>query len=174
MSFILEYKGNIPKIGKNTFIAGNAFVIGSVVIGDGSSIWYGCSVRGDVESISIGCNTNIQDNSVIHVDHRGKKTLIGDNVTVGHMCLLHACTVKSNSFVGMGSIVMDGTIIEEWSMLAAGSLVTKNKIIKTGQLWAGRPAKFVRDLTEDEVIDIKGSAERYSKYALSHINLKRN
>lgn len=174
---ILPYRGIVPKIDPTAFIAPGAVVIGDVVIGAHASIWFGCVVRGDVNCIRIGARTNIQDGTVIHVasgsqparmgksaeamPESGYPTLIGDDVTVGHMTLLHACTVESGAFVGMKSAVMDGAVIETGGMLAAGALLTAGKKIARGELWAGSPAKFWRGLTEE---DIAGFGVRVRQY----------
>jgi gamma-carbonic anhydrase len=171
---ILPYRGIVPKIDPTAFIAPGAVVIGDVEIGPESSIWFGCVVRGDVNVVRIGARTNIQDGTVIHVasglqparmgvaaPQDGYPTLIGDNVTVGHMTLLHACTIESDAFVGMKSAVMDGAKIESKGMLAAGALLTPGKVIKKGQLWAGSPAKFWRDLTPDDLAQFDLRADQY-------------
>lgn len=161
-SSLLSFKGVTPNLAENAFIAKNVAIIGDVVIGENSSIWPGCIIRGDVNYIRIGAYTNVQDSTVIHVDRRdGGQTLIGDYVTIGHMCLLHACTLKNNSFIGMGATVMDHVVVEENAMVAAGSLVTIGKVVRSGELWSGRPAKFYRMLTEEEIYDINASASRY-------------
>ena len=164
---IRTYQGVTPKIDPSAFIAENAVIIGNVEIGPNSSIWYGVVIRGDVNKIRIGANTNIQDGTVIHVDAQGEHwegipTLIGDNVTVGHKALLHACTVESNAFVGMGSIVLDGAVVEEGAMLAAGAVLTPKKRIPKGQLWAGAPAKYFRDLTAEQTDYFTVSADHYA------------
>ncbi|QHD64900.1 gamma carbonic anhydrase family protein [Neorickettsia findlayensis] len=167
---LLELKEAFPSIASSSFIAENAFVIGDVTVGPKSSIWYGCNIRGDVNYIRIGSYTNIQDCTMIHVNHDEKgHTEIGNYVTVGHQCLLHACTLMDETFVGMGSIIMDGTIMESGSMVAAGSLVTSNRHIKSGELWLGRPAKFARILTAEEISHIKESAVRYAALAEKYI-----
>ncbi len=160
------------KINDTTFVAHSADIIGNVTIGQNSSVWHGCVLRGDVSYISVGKNSNIQDGTIIHVDRHNIPTIIGDFVTIGHKCLLHACTVRNNSFVGMGTIVMDKSVIEEESMVAAGSLVTKGTIIKTGEIWAGSPAKFFREITQDELNYIRISAENYVKLAQEYIDKK--
>jgi carbonic anhydrase/acetyltransferase-like protein (isoleucine patch superfamily) len=164
---IRPFKGVTPKIDPSAFIAENAVIIGDVEIGPDSSIWYGVVIRGDVNKIRIGANTNIQDGTVIHVDAQGEHwegipTLIGDNVTVGHKALLHACTIESNAFVGMGSIVLDGAVVEEGAMLAAGAVLTPKKRIPKGQLWAGAPAKYFRDLTTEQTDYFTVSADHYA------------
>lgn len=165
MSIILPYRKKLPKISDKSFIAQTATVIGDVEIGDETGIWYGCTVRGDVHEIRIGSRTNIQDGSVIHVTGGGHGTYIGDEVTVGHMALIHACTIEDLAFIGMGSIIMDGAVVEENGMLAAGAMLTNNKRIKKGELWAGRPAKFWRMMTQEEIDWIPQSADNYAKLA---------
>lgn len=161
---VFPYKGIFPKIDEGAFIAPNSSVIGDVTIGEGSGIWFNCVIRGDVEPITIGKNTNVQDGTVIHCTRGGGKTIIGDNVTIGHKALLHACTLQDESFVGMGAILMDGVIVETGGMVAAGSLVTPNKTIKKGEIWAGSPAKFFRNMTQEETDYIMISANNYRKH----------
>lgn len=165
---ILSYDKTSPKISSDTFIAQNAAVIGDVKIGKKTSIWYACTVRGDEKEIVIGERTNIQDNTVIHVATQVQGTYIGDDVTIGHGCIIHACTIGNMCLIGMGSIVMDGAKVEDEAMLAAGSLLTPDKTIPSGQLWAGRPAKFMRDLTEEDSKHIKWSSDNYIYLANQH------
>ncbi|HYD29771.1 MAG TPA: gamma carbonic anhydrase family protein [Azospirillaceae bacterium] len=160
---ILPYQGKMPKIHPSAFIAPTAVIIGDVEIGEDTGIWFGCVIRGDVNEIRIGACTNIQDGTVIHVASKGQGTYIGDGITVGHMALLHACTVESDSFIGMKACVMDGACVEAKAMVAAGALVTPGKRVKTGQLWAGNPAKFLRELREEELAYFPISAEHYAE-----------
>lgn len=178
---ILPYKGVLPKIDPRAFVAPGAVIIGDVEIGPESSIWFGCVLRGDVNSIRIGARSNIQDGCVIHVasglqparlgkdatpmPEKGYPTIIGNNVTVGHMTLLHACTVEDNGFVGMHAAVMDGAKIESYAMLAAGAMLTPGKIVKKGELWTGRPAKMWRSLTEDDLAQFDMRATQYVELA---------
>lgn len=159
----------MPVIGRNVFIAENAAIIGDVVIGDNSSIWYNCTVRGDVNNIIIGERTNIQDGTVIHVSSTGQGTYIGNDVTVGHMALLHACTIEDAAFIGMQACVMDDSYVETGAMVAAGALVTQGKRVLKGQLWGGSPAKFMRDLTEQEKLYIPYSAKHYMGIAKNYL-----
>ncbi len=163
------FKNISPKIDASAFIAENAVVIGDVAIGAESSIWYNCVLRGDVNNIKIGARTNIQDGTVIHVSSTTQGTYIGDDVTVGHMALLHACTIGNRSFIGMQACVMDDTVIEDEAMVAAGSLVTSGKKIPSHQLWGGRPAQYMRGLTRDEIEFLKFSASRYVKLSRSYL-----
>lgn len=148
---ILPYKGTLPTIDDSAFIAPTATVIGDVEIGPDTSIWFGCTVRGDVNEIRIGARTNIQDGTVIHVAAAGQGTYIGDDISVGHMALLHACTLDSGCFIGMKACIMDGAHVESGAMVAAGALVTPGKRVKKGELWAGSPARPIRNLTEKDL-----------------------
>ena len=171
MKNILTYRGITPKIDSSSFIASTAIISGDVVIGKNVGIWYGCVIRGDVEKIRIGDDTNIQDNTVIHVTRanhaqnktgdEGAPTIIGKSVTIGHNAIIHACIIEDYAFIGMGSILMDLAKVESYGMLAAGAVLTPGKIVKSGQIWAGNPAKYFRDLTEAEKNYIKTSAENY-------------
>ncbi len=182
---ILPYRGVMPKIDPTAFVAPNAVVIGDVEIGAQSSIWFGCVIRGDVNKIRIGARTNIQDGTVIHVasglqpartgagtkiPEGGYPTLIGDDVTVGHMALLHACTVENNGFVGMKAAVMDGSKIESRGMLGAGALLTPGKVVGQGQLWAGSPAKFWRDLTPEDLAQFERRARQYAELGQEYLH----
>ena len=168
---ILPFGGKTPRIHPTAWIAPTAIVIGDVEIGPETGIWYGCVVRGDVNEIRIGARTNIQDGTVIHVAAEGQGTYIGDEITVGHMVLLHACTVESNAFVGMKSCVMDGAHVERHAMVAAGALLTPGKRVPAGELWGGSPARRIRDLTEAQLADWRKSWEGYVAHAKDHAAL---
>jgi len=167
--FVLSYRDRLPKIAGDVFIAPTASVIGNVEIGSRSSIWFGTVVRGDVNEIRIGDNTNIQDNSVIHVTRNGLGTYIGSGVTVGHMAILHACTLEDGSFVGMGAKLLDGVIVETDAMVAAGALVTMGKRVKRGELWAGSPARCLRRLTPEEICSFPDTNAHYAKLAAEYL-----
>jgi len=172
---LFKYKKIKPKISKNVFIAPGSYVIGDVKIGSKSNIWFNTVIRGDVEKIEIGSNTNIQDLTMVHCTTNGHGTQIGSNVTIGHNCVIHDCKIEDNSLIGMSSTVLDGAIVKKSSMLAAGSLLTQGKIIETGELWAGKPAKFLRKLTNEEMKFIKKSAVRYYLLSQEYLaNLKKN
>lgn len=156
-----------PKVGKNVFIARTAVVEGQVTLGDDSSIWPGSVLRGDINRIMVGRYSNIQDLSILHVE-TGKPCRVGEYVTVGHGVILHACTVKDGSLVGMGSIVMDGAVIGPGTILGAGSLVPHGQRLKPGSLYFGRPARFVRKLTPKEIRGLIQWAKRYVHYAQAH------
>lgn len=159
--------GYTPQVADSAFVAENAMVVGKVRIDDKASVWYGATLRGDVGSMRIGAMTNIQDNSVLHMDH-GMELYLGENVTVGHLCIIHGCRIEGNVIVGMGSTIMNRAVIGKNTILGAGSLVTEGKTIGEGELWMGRPAKFIRKLNEEEVEGIKASALHYYENARAH------
>ncbi len=144
------YKGVMPRIAPDVFIAPGAHVIGDVEIGPGSSVWFNAVIRGDVEPIRIGARSNIQDGTVIHVSDGLCPAIIGDDVLIGHMALLHGCTLEDRCMVSMGATVMDEAVVETGAMVAAGALVTPRKRILAGQLWGGSPAAYMRDLNAAE------------------------
>lgn len=162
------YRGVEPRLAEGVFVAPSASVIGDVSIGARSSVWYGAVIRGDVMPIRIGERTSIQDNSVLHATGGWAETIVGDRVTVGHSVILHGCAVGSDVLVGMGSIVLDAAEIGDWVMLGAGSLVTARTKIPAGVLAMGRPAKPVRDLTDEERARIAEAAELYVEYGAEH------
>lgn len=164
---IIEYEGIKPKIDESCFVADSAEVIGRVNVDKNSSVWYGCIIRGDENTIDIGKNTNIQDGTVIHIS-KEYGTIIGDYVTVGHKAILHACKVGNNVLVGMGAILLDGVEIEDDVLIAAGSIVTPGKVIPKGSLVMGSPAKVVRELSDEEIEQLKQSALDYCNYADKH------
>ncbi len=166
---IMSFKGVTPDLADDVFIAPSAYVIGDVVIGAGSSIWFNCVVRGDVHSIRIGNGTNIQDGTVIHVSGGTHSTTIGDDVLVGHNCMIHGCTLEDRSFVGMGATVLDGVVVEGGAMVAAGALVTPNKRVPAGELWGGSPAKCLRKLSEDEQKNLNNGAKHYAELAQAYL-----
>jgi carbonic anhydrase/acetyltransferase-like protein (isoleucine patch superfamily) len=173
MALIRDHHGISPRIHPSAFIAENAVIIGDVEIGAHASVWYGCVLRGDLNAIRIGAGTNIQDGTVIHVaaDRPGQTpypTIVGADVTVGHMALLHACTVGDDGFVGMKACLLDGSKIEASGMLAAGALLTPGKVVPSGELWGGSPARFMRTLGPDQDRSFKESAAHYVQLAKSY------
>ncbi|MFK7973266.1 MAG: gamma carbonic anhydrase family protein [Rickettsiaceae bacterium] len=165
---IINYKNLTPVIDHSVFLASNVVIAGDVKIQASSSIWFNSVIRGDVAPVTIGQNTNIQDGTVIHTSRFDGATHIGDNITVGHMSLLHACTILSNAFIGMNATIMDNVIIEEYGFVGAGSLVPPNKRIKKYELWLGRPAKFIRMITEEEIASMKDNVQNYIDLAKSY------
>jgi len=150
------------------FVAPSAVVIGDVAIGARSSIWYGAVLRGDVESIRIGSETNIQDNTVIHVDSSGFSTVVGDRVTVGHSVVLHGCRIGDNALIGIGSIVLNGAEVGEGAMVGAGSVVTPGTKIPPGMLAHGSPARVKRPLTDEEKRHVQAGIENYILLGREH------
>lgn len=174
-ALIRTHHGVTPVIASSAFIAETAVVIGDVVIGEHASVWYGCVLRGDDNTIRVGARTNIQDGTIVHINHEregaaGTKTVIGADVTIGHMALIHACTLEDGCFVGMKACVMDGVVVESGAMVAAGALVTPGKRVKRGELWAGSPAKLMRRLTDAELKYFTYTAEHYAELAASYLS----
>lgn len=167
---ILPYRGVMPRIHSRAFIAQSATVIGDTVVGEDSSIWFGCVVRGDVNEIRIGKRTNVQDLTMIHCAEKGQGTYLGDDITVGHSAVLHACSIEDNAFIGIQACVMDDCLIERGAMVAAGALVTPGKIVKSGEVWAGKPAKKLRDVNESDLDFFAINRERYSRLAKEYRN----
>jgi carbonic anhydrase/acetyltransferase-like protein (isoleucine patch superfamily) len=165
MAIILPFKGVMPKIGKNVFLAENSVIIGDVEIGDNTNIWYGVVIRGDVNFIRIGERTNIQDGTVVHVGRADGPTIIGDNITIGHMCLIHACTLKNNCFIGMHSTILDYATVGEYSLIGAKSLVTMKKNIPNVEMWYGNPIQKQRDVNDEIRKMIDESANHYCRLA---------
>jgi len=170
---IRKFKDKTPVVADSAFVDETAIVIGDTIIGEHASIWPMTVIRGDVNTIKIGDYTNIQDGSVLHVNHAGPENpggdplTIGNYVTVGHKALIHACTVGDYCLIGMAAVVMDNAVIEDNVILGAGSLVSPNKVLESG-LWVGRPAVKKRDLTEDEIKMLKYSATHYAELADEH------
>lgn len=162
---ILPYKGIMPTIAPDAFIAPGAVIIGDVHIGSKSNVWFGCVIRGDVNIIRIGERTNIQDGSVVHVTRKTGPTIIGSGVTIGHSVLLHACTIEDDAFIGMHSTMMDFAVVESGGWLAAGALLPPTKRVPGGQIWAGNPARYLRDLKESEAAFIPVSSQNYVELA---------
>jgi carbonic anhydrase/acetyltransferase-like protein (isoleucine patch superfamily) len=174
MAELISFGGKAPSVDPSAFVAPGAKLIGDVEIGPEASIWYNCVLRGDVNHIRVGARSNIQDGSVLHVDSprpgapEGLPTLIGEDVLIGHMAMVHGCILRDRAFVGLGAIVMDGCEIESGAMLAAGALLTPGRRVPAGQLWAGRPAKYVRDLTEEELAGQQAGVAHYVALARLH------
>ncbi len=166
---IRTYKNIRPTLGQRVYVDEQAAVIGDVVLGDDTSVWPMCSVRGDVNIIRIGARSNVQDGTVIHVTHPHESTdgghavHIGDDVTIGHQCTIHGCTIGNLCLIGMGSTILDGAVLRDGVFLGAGSLVTEGKELEGGWLYMGRPAKKVRELSAEEKKWFAYSAQHYVK-----------
>ncbi len=170
MNLTRPYLGVLPTLGARIYIDPAASVIGDVVLGDDVSIWPGTVVRGDVNFIRIGARTNIQDGTVVHVSHDGPHarlggfaTVIGEDVTIGHKAIIHACRIEDAALIGMGAIVLDGAVIEKHGFVGAGALVAPGKLVGAGELWLGNPARMVRKLSDAEIEGLYYSAQHYMR-----------
>lgn len=165
---LMAYRGILPRVAEDAFVAPTATIIGDVHIDSESGIWFGVILRGDVNRIRIGRRTNLQDGTIVHVTSNTHPTVIGHEVTVGHGARLHGCTIGDGCLIGIGAIVLDGAVIGENSLVAAGSLVAPGSIVPPGSLVVGSPAKVRRDLTASEVEQLRTLAERYVGYRLEY------
>jgi carbonic anhydrase/acetyltransferase-like protein (isoleucine patch superfamily) len=172
---LIALDGRAPSIDPTAFVAPGAVLIGDVEIGPQASVWYNCVLRGDGNTIRVGARSNIQDGSVVHVDppgpgrpEAGFPALIGADVLIGHMAMIHGCLLHDRAFVGLGAIVMDGCEIEGGGMLAAGAMLTPGRRIPAGQLWAGRPARYVRDLSPEELAGHRLGVDHYVALGRRH------
>ena len=166
MSLILPVKGITPSLGNNCFIAPNATIAGDVVMGDDCSVWFNAVIRGDVNSISLGNKVNVQDGAIIHCTYQKAKTVVGNNVSIGHNAIVHGCVIDDNVLVGMGAIVMDNAHIGSNSIIAAGAVVLENTIVEPGSIYAGVPAKKIKDIPEEMISgEINRIANNYVMYA---------
>lgn len=165
MPLILPVKDKNPVWGSDCYIAENATIVGDVFMGDNCSVWFNAVVRGDVNYIRIGNNTNIQDGAVIHCTYLHAGTDIGNNVSIGHNALVHGCILKDNVLVGMGAIVMDYAVVEEFVIIAAGTIVLENTVCESGYLYAGIPAKKIKPITEQQREMLKRLPNNYIMYS---------
>lgn len=173
---IRPYLGQLPILGERAYVDRTASVIGDVVLGDDVSIWPGTVVRGDVNFIRIGARTNLQDGCVVHVSHDGPHaklggfaTMIGDDVTIGHKAIVHACRIEDAALIGMGAIVLDGAVVRTHGFVGAGALIAPGKQVGTGELWLGNPARKVRMLSDAEIEAIYYSAQHYVRLKDFHL-----
>ncbi|WP_205509420.1 gamma carbonic anhydrase family protein [Longitalea arenae] len=166
MPVILHVEGKYPQFGSNCFIAPNATIVGDVVMGDDCSVWFSAVVRGDVNSIRMGNKVNIQDGAVIHCTYKRTQTIVGNNVSIGHNAIVHGCTIEDNVLVGMGAIIMDRAHIGTNSIIAAGAVVLEGTVVPAGTIFAGVPAKKVKDIVVSQIhTEIDRIANNYIKYA---------
>jgi carbonic anhydrase/acetyltransferase-like protein (isoleucine patch superfamily) len=165
MAIIKSVRGFTPQFGKDCFFADNAVVVGEVTMGDNCTVWFNAVVRGDVHSITIGNNTNIQDGAVIHCTYQKAKTVIGNNVSIAHNAIVHGCTVNDNVLIGMGAIVMDGAVIGSNSVIAAGAVVLAGTIVEPDSIYAGMPAKRVKEISQEMRDVIIRTSNNYPMYA---------
>lgn len=169
---ILPFKGKTPKIHDSAFIAPGVVIIGDVEIGADASVWYGSVLRGDANKIVVGARSNIQDGTIIHVDdpaQNGLPCLIGEDVLIGHKCMLHGCTIEDRGFIGMCATVLDGAVVESTGFLAAGAFLGSGKRLPSGEMWAGLPARKFRDLKEGEDFGMLAGARYYVEEAAAHM-----
>ena len=166
MALIKSYRGNTPRFGERCYLSENATVIGDVVTGDDCSVWFQAVIRGDVDSIRLGNKVNVQDHAMIHCTYGRAKTLIGDNVTIGHRAIVHGCTVEDNVLIGMGAIVMDNAVVEANSIVAAGAVVLEHTVVPSGCIYAGIPARKVKAVSPEQIEgEIQRIADSYVEYA---------
>ena len=166
MAFIREVCGKNPKFGKNCFLAETAQVIGDVEAGDDCTFWFGAVVRGDVHYVRIGNNVNVQDNATIHCTYKKAPVNIGNNVSIAHNAVIHGCTIHDNVLVGIGAIILDGAIIQSNTIIAPGAVITKGTVVESGSIYAGIPAKKIKDLSPELLKgEINRIADSYSMYA---------
>ncbi|MCA4900343.1 MAG: gamma carbonic anhydrase family protein [Flammeovirgaceae bacterium] len=165
MAIVKSVRGFTPQFGANCFLADNAVVVGEVVMGDECTVWFNAVVRGDVHSITIGNRSNIQDGAVIHCTYQKAKTIIGNNVSIAHNAVVHGCTIEDNVLIGMGAIVMDDAIIGSGSVIAAGAIVLPGTRVEPGSVFAGIPAKRIKEVGEEMKMVIERTAKNYPMYA---------
>ncbi len=166
MPVILPVKGVSPQIPEDCFIAENATIVGDVTMGSECSVWFSAVVRGDVNYIKMGNKVNVQDGAVIHGTYQKAATTIGSNVSIGHNALVHGCTIKDNVLVGMGAIIMDGCVVESNTIIAAGAVITQNTIVEAGSIYAGVPAKKIKDISKELISgEVNRIADAYIKYS---------
>jgi len=165
MAIIRSVRGFSPIMGSNCFLAENATVVGEVILGDDCTVWFNAVVRGDVNTIQIGNRCNIQDGAVIHCTYQKTKTIIGNNVSIAHNAVVHGCTVHDNVLIGMGAIIMDEAVIGSDSVIAAGAVVLPGTIVEPGSVYAGMPAKRIKDISDELRQVIQRTAGNYPMYA---------
>jgi carbonic anhydrase/acetyltransferase-like protein (isoleucine patch superfamily) len=164
MPLILPVKGISPQTGENCFIAENATIVGDVVMGNDCSVWFNAVIRGDVNAIRIGNKTNIQDGAVIHCTYQKAATTVGNNVSIGHNAIVHGCTVEDNVLIGMGAIVMDHALVQKNCIIAAGAIVLEKMVCESGFIYAGIPAKKVKQLSQEQIDGLDKVANNYVMY----------
>ena len=165
MALIRTVRGNHPVFGENCWLADNSTVVGDVIMGESCTVWFNAVVRGDVNSIRIGKFSNVQDGAVIHCTYQRFATNIGDYVSIAHNAIVHGCTIENHVLIGMGSIVMDGAVIGEGSIVAAGAIVTQGTKVPPGTIYAGNPAKFLKDVSPELNAAIDRTANNYITYS---------
>lgn len=165
MALIKPVRDKSPIFGENCYLAENATVVGEVVMGNNCSVWFNAVIRGDVHSITMGDNVNVQDGAVIHCTYQRAKVIIGNNVSIAHNAIVHGCTIEDDVLIGMGAIVMDHAVIKRGSIIAAGAVVLQNTIVEEGVIYAGAPAKKVKDVSKEQSEIFARTAQNYIMYA---------
>ncbi len=165
MALIKSVRGISPVFGKNCYLTENATIVGEVVMGENCSVWFNAVIRGDVNSIKIGNNTNIQDGAIIHCTYQTAETIIGDNVSIAHNAIVHGCTIHNNVLIGMGAIIMDGAEVHSGSIVAAGAVVLENTIVEPNSIYAGTPAKKVKNVGDNRKGVFERTANNYIMYS---------
>ena len=168
---LLPIGGHSPRVHETAFVAPGAVLIGQVEIGPQASVWYGCVLRADTNAIKVGARSNVQDGTIVHVDapdHGGLPVVIGEDVLIGHRCMLHGATVESGGFVGMGSTMLDGSVVEDGGFLAAAAFLAPGKRVPRGEMWGGTPARKMRDLRDGEALAARIGAAHYVEEAAAH------
>ena len=166
MALLLPVEGKFPQFGNDCFLAPNATIVGDVIAGDQCSFWFNAVVRGDVNSIRMGNKVNVQDGAVIHATYQKTKAIIGNNVSIGHNAIVHGCTIHDHVLIGMGAIVMDNAVVHSHSIIAAGAVVLEGTIVEAGSIYAGVPAKKVKDISQELIHgEIERIANNYIRYA---------
>lgn len=165
MALIRSVRGKTPVFGTNCYITENATVVGEVTMGDNCSVWFNAVVRGDVNSIKIGNNTNIQDGAIIHCTYQTAKTVIGNNVSIAHNAIVHGCTVHDNVLIGMGAIVMDNVVVHSGSIIAAGAVVLEDTVVEPNSIYAGTPAKKIKEVGDNRKDVFARTAKNYIMYS---------
>lgn len=170
MTSLRPHLGRFPTLGQRAYVDEAASVIGDVVLGDDVSVWPGTVIRGDVNFIRIGARTNVQDGTIVHVSHDGPHaklggfaTVIGEDVTIGHQAIVHACRIEDAVLIGMGAIVLDGAVVQKHAFVGAGALIAPGKVVGSGEMWLGSPARFARKLSDAEIDALYYSAKHYVK-----------
>jgi gamma-carbonic anhydrase len=165
MSLILPVLGKSPVFGANCWFAPNATLVGDITMGNDCTVWFNAVIRGDVNSIVMGDRVNIQDGAVVHCTYQKTKTIIGNNVSIAHNAIVHGCIIEDEVLIGMGAIIMDGAIIGKNSIIGAGAIITQNTVVPAGTVWAGNPAKYIKDVSTELGEVFMRTANNYVKYA---------
>ena len=164
MATILPVNGKLPQIGENCFIAPNATIVGEVSMGSDCSVWFNAVIRGDVHFIKMGDKVNVQDGAIIHCTYQKASTFIGNDVSIGHLAIVHGCTIKDHVLIGMRALVMDHAVVEPYCIIAAGALVLENTICESGYIYAGSPAKKIKEISEEQRKLLDKLPENYQLY----------